>query len=291
MYQFYIFWGIMLLRGGYVTVLGITGFRLSALVGLLIMWLWTCFALVKFRQLKPLGIILAIWIGISIIEMPTRLISFKSSMLSLPTYLMWCFGIVVGYLSFLLMKKETKRKLFIAALTVVSLFIGVWCALFGYELFVNKMNHDTFTGRLSEQSVRISVEFQDRDDVIVKLADFPEGYLIFDFWSTTCGVCYEKFPQVQTLYDFYTKTGRVGVYSIHCRMDKKGEIISTGSGILEERGYTFPNLSIDIYAPVLKEMGVNGYPTVLIFDSDRSLIFRGSIEFAEKFIAKQLSET
>lgn len=102
--SFVFFWGIAALRGGYVTIIGMAGLKLSALVGFLVMWIWSCFSLIKFKRLKPVYVILTIWLGISILELPIRLIV-KDTLGSLPTYLLWCFGIIVGYLSFLLIKK------------------------------------------------------------------------------------------------------------------------------------------------------------------------------------------
>ena len=58
---------------------------------------------------------------------------------------------------------------------------------------------------------------------------------------------------------------------------------------MENRSFSFPCLAIDIDNPVLKELGVNSYPKVLIFDKQSNLIFRGSIENASNYIKKLTS--
>ncbi|MDR1102703.1 MAG: hypothetical protein LBL42_02995 [Tannerella sp.] len=70
---------------------------------------------------------------------------------------------------------------------------------------------------------------------------------------------------------------------------KVPENCSTGARILEEEGYKYPCLAIDMENPVLKELGVNSYPTVLLFDRDSKLIFRGSIETVKDYIEKILN--
>jgi hypothetical protein len=67
------------------------------------------------------------------------------------------------------------------------------------------------------------------------------------------------------------------------------ESISAGNTILQEKGYTFPCLSIDIDNPVLQELGVNRYPTVLIFNKTSELIFKGNMENASQYIADILN--
>ena len=43
-------------------------------------------------------------------------------------------------------------------------------------------------------------------------------------------------------------------------------------------------LSINIKDPLLQNLGVSAMPMVLIFNSERKLIFRGSLEYAEDFM-------
>jgi hypothetical protein len=41
--------------------------------------------------------------------------------------------------------------------------------------------------------------------------------------------------------------------------------------------------------PILEKLGVKGYPTVLLFDRDSKLIFRGSVETVKDYIEKILN--
>jgi hypothetical protein len=91
-------------------------------------------------------------------------------------------------------------------------------------------------------------------------------------------------PEVQKLYDTYKNNDRVAIYSIHSRVHKENETNVTGSEILKENNYSFPCLSIDMKDEMLKELGVNRYPTVLIFDKESKLVFRGNIKNAGNYI-------
>jgi hypothetical protein len=62
--------------------------------------------------------------------------------------------------------------------------------------------------------------------------------------------------------------------------DEKGQLFS----IIREKGYSFPVYHPDMEDPVLHQLGVDKYPTVLVFDKESRLVFRGSIKTAKDFI-------
>jgi thiol-disulfide isomerase/thioredoxin len=65
---------------------------------------------------------------------------------------------------------------------------------------------------------------------------------------------------------------------------KRFESHATGADILKKRRYSFPCLSAPDTAHVFEDLGIESYPTVLIFDKDSKLIFRGDIKYAAKLI-------
>jgi thiol-disulfide isomerase/thioredoxin len=176
------------------------------------------------------------------------------------------------------------RLLVVAPLLVLTA-VGY---VYGLGYFQNKLSFDTWTGKV-EQAVLLSpMVFDTPDGGRKSLNDFKGNYLVLDFWSTTCGVCYKAFPDVQKLYDKYKDNSGVEILAVHCRYDRDDDTIDTGSKILLERGYTFPCLSMNVEDPVLIEVGVQVFPTLLIFDPDGKLVFRGNIGDAGKYMDEYL---
>jgi len=170
-------------------------------------------------------------------------------------------------------------------LTVCSLSLYLWIAYCGYPLWFHKLSYGSFLGK-TEQTITSPVIFQDINGENISLEELGNKYIILDFWSTTCGVCFSQFPEVQKIYDMYKDNTEIGVYSVFCWIDKRGENQQTGVDILRNRGYTYPSLSMDIYDKALEEAGITGFPTVIIFDPEHKMIFRGEIKSAEKLINK-----
>mgnify|MGYP002571375838 CR=1 FL=1 len=145
------------------------------------------------------------------------------------------------------------------------------------------MNFGTFSGQV-EQIIDIPILFQDNAGNNISLSDFKGKYVIFDFWNSSCSACIRAFPNVQVLYEKLSETKTFEIYSVFCWMAKRNEASQTGVDILFQRGYSFPILSMDINNPILQKMRINSFPTVIIFDPDGRLIFRGNIEHATDYL-------
>ena len=155
-------------------------------------------------------------------------------------------------------------------------------------MWVNKLNYGTFTGKTEKTHVD-EFKVQNTEGDTIFLSHFRGKYVVVDCWYTYCGICYKKLPQVQEMYNKYKRNTNITVFALHSRItDRKGynkENLKTGSDILTTRmRLSIPCYSIDIDDPKLRELGVLGYPTVLVFDRESNLVFRGSVENATKYI-------
>lgn len=74
----------------------LSGGAISSIVGFTVIFFITLFALKKYSELNRLLILLSIWLGVSILEIPARII-LEDTIGSLPSYVYWCLGIVFGY--------------------------------------------------------------------------------------------------------------------------------------------------------------------------------------------------
>ncbi|MDR0334251.1 MAG: TlpA family protein disulfide reductase [Dysgonamonadaceae bacterium] len=294
---------IIPLRGGDIDIGGISGWSLSGMVGFLLLFSFTFFALYKNKKkdekLSDLCILFLLLIGAILLELPFRIVQFESSLASLLETFVRLFGILSGYLFYRTYRYFPKHKIISIAIGAICFSIAMWSSTKGYEYWLNKRNFDTFIGRLAHAEF-IPLRFQTTTGDTVKVEDFNGKYLLLDCWYTYCGVCYDEFPKVQKLYERYKNNENIVIYSLHSRMEETmevgsstwgGESYSTGTEILKREGYSFPTLSICMNDPVLREeVGVWVFPTVLIFDKKSKLIFRGSIDLAERYLRRIMRE-
>jgi len=270
------------LRGGHVTVLGLLGFPLSLVVGCILSFGLTLFFLNKYTdKLSKNKVLFTILLGSLILELPVRIFSFNSTLISLPESVFRVFAIVVAYGIFRI------KSVFGKIVTSVLFFsLCLWFSYYGYHYWMHKLYFGSFTGK-TEQVVATPLVFQNDLDENIFLNEVDGKYLVFDFWTSSCGVCFMRFPHVQRIHERWNND-QIQVYGVFCRKEKREETPAIGTKMLSERGYTFHTLSIDINNPALEEMGISAFPTVLIFDKDRTIIFRGDILQAEKHLEKIL---
>lgn len=125
---------------------------------------------------------------------------------------------------------------------------------------------------------------QNPDGTEIKSDNLEGEYIILDFWYSECGICFKEFPKVQKFHEQLTKTDKIKLYSVFCRLTSKDETPQTGMDILNSNGYSFPVISIDLKNPILKQIGVNYYPTVIILHKNKEIVFRGDIMSAINYI-------
>lgn len=270
------------LRGGYIEIGSITGFKLSSIVGFSVYFSLAIYFLSK-RKLSNGLVLIGIFIGISFFILPLYIINFSGTQVSHLEYLIHISSILLGWVFY------TVNSKFYKVLTLIfSMTFLIWTSTTGYDFWLHKLNSGTFTGKINNQIVDESFPMQNKTGETLTLGHFKGNYLLLDCWYTGCGYCYEAMPKVQELYDTYKNNSKILIYTLHSRM--KNETFSAGIEILNKEGYNLPTLSISIDDPKLKELGVKAYPKVLIFDKESRLIFRGNIDTAAKYLERKFNE-
>ncbi len=261
------------LRGGFVTVLGLTGQPLSMLVYTGSYFGLTLFFLKKYRGALPLWAIAAlVLLGAMSLEIYARGLrpgGFVRTLGSLPDVLMRILAVFAA----LLFRCVRSR---IGKWTVAVCLSGfaLWSSYFGYDLWLDRLNYGTCTGRVHE-SPKNPLIVRAADSLTVDLRHTGKRYVLLYFWSSRCGLCREGFPLLQELNDRYAEASAVGLYSVFCSC---GEPFGSENEYLERYGYTFTCLRIDQRDPALEEMRTAAHPVTLILDADGDILFRGSLE-------------
>jgi thiol-disulfide isomerase/thioredoxin len=239
------------------------------------------------QSAKPFYLLLLSVTGCSALGLLPHIAHFENTLISFPDYLFHILGILMGFAFYFSNKYVRSVIICISVLSCIFLYFK------GYNMWVYKIYYGSFTGEIAKLKIS-NLQVQNTEGDTISLGDFRGKYVVVDCWYTYCGVCYKKIPTVQELYDKYKDNTEIVIFALHSRMSNRAgydkETVETGSNILRTRmRLSLPCFSIDMDDPVLKMLGVTGYPTVLIFDGEGYLIFRGTIENAGNFIDKKLN--
>lgn len=268
------------IRGGYISIPSLTSIQLSSLTAFFVYYGFTFLVIQRKQKNNPFHLLLAVIVGISALQLPSRMLYFHSTLSTFLDCLIGLSGAIFGYFTF----KIKKRRIL---LVVVSSVIGIWLSIIGNDLWDNSLNYGSVTGKVDDDTI-YDIQFQNITKDTISLEALNKRFILLDCWFTNCGECYKDMPRIQKIHDKYRNDSLVGIYSLHCRIESEMENHTTGKSILEKRGYDIPILSIDINASILNELKLKAFPTVLIFDNNQ-LVFRGNIKNAEKYLDSVLS--
>lgn len=101
----------------------------------------------------------------------------------------------------------------------------------------------------------------------------PDAVIVLDFFSTGCGVCFEKFPLLQDLHEKYSGNPKVFVCAMN--IPWKRDTAGMAVNMVRKRNFTFP---VVIGRNKLDSIfQIAYYPTVIVVKNNQ-ILYRGSIE-------------
>lgn len=247
------------------------GFPVSSLVGFVVMTYVTMFCLNRYKEKLSSGVIIvALLAGHSLVELPTRIIDFQGPLVSFPDFVVRTLGIVCGAIYW-----QTKAPLNLATLALLCT-VPVFMYFQGYNYWLQKLNYGTFTGNVSYSQPTYFEAFT-KNGKVINDSDLENKIVLLDFWNTTCGVCFMKFPYVEELQAKYKDDPNVMIMAVNAPLegDKPGQAFQ----MIEERGYTFP-VVITKDEQMAERFGVFTYPKTFIIANNRTVVFYGDIWLA-----------
>lgn len=256
-----------------LTPIGIVGNDYRAIVGSLFYFSLTVyFAKVKAGTLTTPGIVISAMVGQNVLMIEYFVKYFDGEIYALPLTASFLLGTIAGGLFSVF--SSPFRYLVLACALVCS----VWIFLYGWGYTLHKLNFGTFTGKVEPFPLGNTFQIEVVNGSTLSIQDFDGKLTVFDFWTTTCGVCFEKFPKLENAYLQFQDNSDVVIYAVNVSADE--DLPESALSAIRERGFRFP------VAKALKPetssdlLGVRVYPTTFVVDSKLRVVYKGEIEGA-----------
>lgn len=252
---------------------GYASFMASSLAGYIIYFFLTIYLVRKNKSaINDFLILLALLLGLSIIEIPIRFLSWESTLVSLPDLVIHYAGILTGFIY------AKSSRIIGIGVAVIGLASSLFLFFGGYELWLNKLNYGTFTGNVMENAPEFKLS---RDGEFITNESLKDKMIVLDFWHTACGVCFKKFPELQKKYDKYKCVKGLNFYAvnIHIKRDSVNQAINT----IRKLKYTFPVIVVDDDT-LIKRFKVSSVPMTVIIYNGTYVLYRGDVESVDKTI-------
>lgn len=210
-----------------------------------------------------LGSFISLYLIITTIE------GWHDSLIGTPNMIFVALGMISGYIVYTCRKQRSYAKLIIP---VLFLCMALTQAFVLHSYWLHFLNYGAFTSQVKE-ALNVSAAEKER------LFKNRHKLYLLDFWSTSCGVCFKKFPKVQALYDQYKNNDKIEILAVNIRLPQDTDRMA--AQLVANRGYSFPVLVAE--ETFKNSFGVAYYPTVVMVKGD-NIVFRGDIEGAKTYL-------
>ena len=226
------------------------------------------------KKLSALSIITVTFSTILLLQSFTIYTWFIWDGFGIPAVTAHCLAVICAYFYF---KSETPKN--ILPFVLSSCFV-IFMFFQGWDYWIHKVQYGAFTGKVS---YNLPVKFVGLDEQknLIGDDDFQNKIVLLDFWHTRCGVCFEKFPQLQTAYENYQNDPDVMILAVNkpIEEDKPNQAFE----MIREEGYSF-SVVITKDADLAEKFGVKGYPTTFVINRNGQIVYKGDIEGAVKMV-------
>jgi thiol-disulfide isomerase/thioredoxin len=163
----------------------------------------------------------------------------------------------------------------------LSGFFLIFMMFQGWDYWIHFRNFGTFTGRVNRYNLPTKFESFNENKESTTDSNFNNKIVLLDFWTTTCGVCFQKFPQLQAVYERYQQDSSVLILAVDTPLeeDKPNQAFE----MIKQRNYTLP-VVITKEADLAEKWGVVGYPTTFVINPTGQIVYKGSIEGAIRMV-------
>jgi len=153
--------------------------------------------------------------------------------------------------------------------------------LFSMYGFMNYLSYvRNFNSRTNTIAPEITLVSKNKDTLY--LDKIKDKIIVLDFWNSTCGICFKKFPDYEKVYLEYKNNSNVVLYSVN--IPYSNESIDSNIKLAKEKvNYKFKNLFAKS-SNLTDSLGFNSYPHLVIL-KDGKVRYNGQSIFDPKIKA------
>ena len=237
----------------------------------------TLFAIKIFKEkLSVISIVVIVFGTMFLMQSYTIYLYSLGQISSAPIILIYCLGIISAFFY-----AKFKQPINLLPFILSGCFI-VFMFFQGWSFWIHYRNFDTFTGKVS-YNLPAKFEAFDKQRNLIANNNFQNKLVLLDFWYSGCGVCFEKFPQLQAVYEKYRNDSSVMIFAVNkpIEEDKPNQAFE----MIREEGHSFP-VVVTKDEDLAEKFGVKGYPTTFVINRNGQIVYKGDIEGAVKMVAE-----
>jgi len=232
------------------------------------------------KKRPPLRVTLLVLAGFLIPDVIVRFWEgFRDSYISIPRTIFQIWGCVSAYIVYC-STKAIKATIIVLSFFMIGLYIH-----YLQPYWFNYSDYGNFTGKVEVKQDKKWSLYNVNGDTMTQ-NNYSGKVVVFDFWTTSCGVCFKKFPILESLYLKYKSNPKVIIQAINIPIER--DTVNMAFDIIQSRKYSFPVMvGLNNMDSVFN---VEVYPTTIVMQNN-NIIYKGTIDNAENAIIRFLENT
>lgn len=246
-----------------IVPLGALSHSLKFSAGSILYFALTLYFLIKYPDRK-LNVATVMLMPVLLIYIPLHAASFHATILSIPSSVAPLIGII-GAIS----ATKSKGLGIVSALLIV--IITCYVQFYGYDRWINFLSYGP---PVNERIALPELSFRTKNGEAFGNELFRGKVVVLDFWTTTCGACFQEFPKLQLLSNTYSGSDQVNIYAVNIPL--KRDTVNQSYKMLEKFQFSFANLNSND-SLIMKKLNIQFVPMTFIV-VDGVIKFIGDIE-------------
>lgn len=253
------------------------GYTFSLLIGFTI-YFFIAFILMRLiKKVTPLLIFFSLFLGISALYLPPRLIDFNETLVSLPDYIFHVLALLTAWFFHI---AGSWKKWVMAG---VGFSLTLFMFFRGYSMWLHKLNFNTYSGSYSAAFPEFVAE--DKNGTSISRDSLTQKLVLIDFWHTQCAACFRKFPLLDKVFLKHRLNPKVKFFALNLPLPTDQP--TRAFDMIHKRGYSFPVAKLQTIS-IIDSLSISFFPTTILVNEEGRVIFKGSIENGISRLEKEI---
>jgi len=171
-------------------------------------------------------------------------------------------------------KRPYKTKI---RFSVLYLFLVICFSVFGMPNYLSYIFYSEGLKIETQTQYIQDFDLYDANLKKVELCNMKGKIIVLDFWTTSCGICYRKFPEFEKLADYFSTSDNICFFAVNIltKRDSLQNVIQQS----KELGYKFQFLFTNEteVKSIQKKINVFSFPTIIIINKEGKIVYHGSL--------------
>lgn len=166
-------------------------------------------------------------------------------------------------------RRKIRNSCAVIILSIYFLLIGInTIFMMNWVEYLYTRNHKLTETEFSESFVDLQGQMNSN-------IYFKDKIVVLDLWTTSCTVCFEKFPEFEKFYNKNTQRGDMAIYAVGIpnRWQEQSDIES----VIFKMDYDFPFIiSENDFQHYKEKYNINGVPAIIVLNKSGEIVYNSS---------------